>query len=147
MWFPLSMKSRTLFTSFLFASMSHQYILWQNNPNTSGDFDPWTLRVMKTVESEAIRLVNQAIQDPAEAISDAILLSVLCLAHNKTSSSPPKRAFKIPFTAPLQHLQWIEVSASVPTNVIHARGLMQIIRMRGGLENIDLPGLASVVTA
>lgn len=126
--------------------MCHQYILWQNNPHTSGDYDQRTLRMMKMVENEAIRLVNQAIQDPAEATSNAALLSVICLAHNKTSSSPPKRALKSPFDAPLKHLQWLETASSVPTNVIHVRGLMQMMNMRGGLENIDLPGLTSAVS-
>lgn len=104
-WFPLSMKSPALFASFLLTSMLNQYTLWRNNQNPDREFDPRILRAMKVVENEAIRLINQAIQDPAQATSDAIIMSVMCLVHNKTSSSPPSRALNNPFTAPLHHLQ------------------------------------------
>lgn len=98
------------------------------------------------VEIEAINLINKAVQDPKRAASDAVILSVLCMAHNPTYCSPQSLSSGTPFTAPLQLLQWLEVFGSFAPNIVHIRGLMQMVMLRGGIENIKLPGLAPILS-
>lgn len=98
------------------------------------------------VEIETIKLINEAVQDPARAASDAVLLSVLCMAHNTSNDSSQQRANVTPFTAPLQRLQWLDVYGSLPPNLVHVKGLIQMVMLRGGVEKIELPGLASIIS-
>ena len=97
------------------------------------------------VEIETIKLVNNAVQDPARAASDAVLLSVLCMAHN-TAYNTQRQHPSTPFTAPLQHLQWLDVFGSLPPNLVHVQGLIQMVLLRGGVQNIELPGLPSILS-
>lgn len=145
-WFPLSLTDATLFTAFLFGSLSHQCVRWRNRSIPDGAFKPQDLRTMQMVEIETIKLINEAIQDPARAVSDAVLLSVLCMAHNTSHNNSQQRANRSPFTAPLQHLQWLDVYGSFPPNLVHIKGLIQMVMLRGGVEKIELPGLASILS-
>lgn len=145
-WFPLSLTDSTLFTAFLFSSMSHKCIRWRNRSIPDGAFKPPDFRALQMIEIEAINLINKAIQDPSRAASDAVILSVLCMAHNPTYCSPQNVSPSTPFAAPLQRLQWLEVFGNSAPNIVHVRGLMQMIMLRGGVEKIELPGLASILS-
>ena len=144
-WFPLSLTDSTLFTAFLFSSLSHQYVRWRNHAIPDGAFKQRDLRILQMVEIETIKLVNNAVQDPSRAAIDAVLLSVLCMAHNTAYSTPQQRP-STPFTAPLQHLQWLDVFGSLPPNLVHVQGLIQMVLLRGGVQNIELPGLPSILS-
>lgn len=98
------------------------------------------------IEIESIKLINRAVQDPGRAASDAVLLSILCMAHNTSHNADQRRSSRTPFTAPLQRLQWLDVYGSLPPNIVHVRGLIQMVMLRGGVEAIDLPGLSSILS-
>jgi hypothetical protein len=51
-----------------------------------------------------------------------------------------------PFQPPLRSLQWRDIYGSQPSNPVHMAGLAELVKLRGGLENIRLPGLASALS-
>lgn len=67
------------------------------------------------------------------------------MAHNIADDNDRRRHRPIPFKPPLTQLQWLDVYASLPPNLVHLRGLTELIKLRGGLKNIKLPGLATTV--
>ncbi|KAL4897501.1 hypothetical protein BDV59DRAFT_45345 [Aspergillus ambiguus] len=144
-WFPLSLSDPTLFTAFLFGSLSHQRVQWVNRWIPEGAFRPRDQQLLQLVEFETIKMINREVRDPNRAISDTVILSVMCMAHNIADDNDQRRHRTTPFTAPMRRLQWLDVYGSLPPNLVHIQGLIQIIGLRGGLDNITLPGLAPVL--
>lgn len=146
LWFPLSLSDPALFTAFMFGSLCHQRVQWLNGWVPENAWGPKHERILQLCEMEAIKLINQAVRDPLRAVSDAVLLSVICMAHHQPVSEKRQRHRKTPFNPPFQRLQWVDVYGCLPPNLIHIRGLVQLIKMRGGLENIQFTGLAPTIT-
>ncbi|EAL84726.1 hypothetical protein KXV22_000295 [Aspergillus fumigatus] len=146
-WLPLSLSDPVLFTAILFGSLSHQRCRWVNKQTPDGSFSPRDQRLLEQCEYETIKLVNKAFSDPDQnrILSDSIILSVVCMAHNIADDNDRRRHRPIPFKPPLTQLQWLDVYASLPPNLVHLRGLTELIKLRGGLKNIKLPGLATTV--
>jgi hypothetical protein len=103
-------------------------------------------RMLDLCEMETTKMINKAIQDPARAVSDAVILSVLCMATNRPDESVWHENVRSPFQPPLRSLQWLDIYGSLSPNLVHVNGLRQLVALRGGLESIDLPGLASMIS-
>jgi hypothetical protein len=146
-WLPLSLSDPVLFTAILFGSLSHQRCQWINRQIPDGAFSPRDQRLLQQCEYETIKLANKAFSDPDHnrILSDSIILSVVCMAHNIADDNDCRRHRNVPFTPPLTQLQWLDVYASLPPNLVHLRGLVELIKLRGGLKNVKLPGLATTV--
>lgn len=140
------MSEPTLMTAITFGSLSHQRVQWLNRWIPDGAFREREQQLLKVCEMETIELINQEMKKPGRAISNAVILSVMCMAHNATDISEERQFRHIPFTAPMRRLQWIDVYGSLRPNLVHVQGLISMINLRGGLEAIDLPGLAPVVS-
>ncbi|RAH49419.1 uncharacterized protein BO95DRAFT_284167 [Aspergillus brunneoviolaceus CBS 621.78] len=140
-WFPLSLSDPTLFTAFVFGSLSHKRVQWLKGTIPHHAFLPSEQQMLQLCEAETIRNVTREVSDPTRAMCDAVILSVICMAHNVANNEHIKGQ-KLPFTAPMQRLQWLDIYSSLPPNLVHIRGLIQMVNMRGGLENLTLPGLA-----
>jgi hypothetical protein len=96
-------------------------------------------------EQETISALNSLLQDPAQAVQDEVILTVLTLAFNRNdvknsviSDPDPQR--------PLQDLQWLRLYASLPVNHAHVNGLAMLLGLKGGLDKIHLPGLAALLS-
>lgn len=78
---------------------------------------------------------------PTAAISDIALFAVLCLIiQAPANTSLPHRPS--PFRAPLQDAQLLRVYGVSNYYFDRVGGLEKMLEMRGGLDNIQLPGLA-----
>lgn len=130
----------------MYGSLCHQRVQWLNHATPDSSFGPKQQRILQLCEVEAIKLINVAMQDPARRVSDAVLLSVICMAHHQAMDDTFKRQLPTPFKAPLQRLQWLNVYGCLPPNMIHIQGLVQLIIMRGGLKNIKTNGLAATIS-
>ncbi|KAL4994722.1 hypothetical protein BDV10DRAFT_145581 [Aspergillus recurvatus] len=144
-WFPMSLSDPTLYTAFLFGSLSHMRVQALNGWIPRRMFHARRHRMLESVEMETIRLVSREINNPSRAFCDAVIWSVVCMAHNKAEGDltdhPPS-----PFTAPMQRLQWLGVYGSLRPNLVHIGGLIQMVNLRGGIDEIQLPGLAAVIS-
>lgn len=94
------------------------------------------------IELESIREVNKAIQTPSRRLSDAVILSVCALANSGGGESLQNRNLQSPFLSPLRSLQFLDIYGSICPNNVHLTGLAKLVELRGGVENIKLPGLA-----
>jgi hypothetical protein len=142
-WYSLSTSNSTLLIAMLFGSFVHKRTNWLLG---RGDFGLADIRMIQMCEVESIRNINRAIQDPSQATSDAVILSVVCLANNRYEERTSQYTDHSPFHAPLRSLQWIDIYGSLFPNPVHEAGLVQLIALRGGLEEIQLPGLAAVIS-
>ncbi|KAJ5806777.1 hypothetical protein N7474_010369 [Penicillium riverlandense] len=145
-WFPLSMTDPALFTAFMFASLCHQRVQWLKRSIPGTTFGPRQQQLLELCEMESIKLISQAVRDPTRAVSDAVILSVICMAHHRSDEEHDGGDRPTPFNPPLQRLQWIDVYGRLPPNMIHIQGLIQLIKLRGGLDSISLKGLAPTIS-
>ncbi|KAJ5951667.1 uncharacterized protein N7479_010080 [Penicillium vulpinum] len=145
-WFDLSMADPALFTAFMFGSLCHLRVQWQNNWVQGTVFGQRERRALQLCEMESIKLINQAVRDPNRAVSDAVLLSVICMAHHQAEEGSVQQHRRTPFDPPFPRLQWIDVYGCLPPNMIHIKGLLQLIKLRGGLANIPTEGLAATIS-
>ncbi|KAI9372116.1 hypothetical protein BJX61DRAFT_553188 [Aspergillus egyptiacus] len=144
-WFPMSLSDPTLFTAFMFGALSHMRVQALNGWIPRHLFRARQQRLLQQVEMETIQMVSKEIDNPDRAVCDAIIFSVVCMAHNKADEN--LTGYKSsPFTAPMQRLQWLDVYGSLPPNLVHIGGLVQMIQLRGGIDKIRLPGLASIIS-
>jgi hypothetical protein len=97
-------------------------------------------------ELKSIKMVNEAIQQPSKALSDAVILSVGALVNNRGDELMWDENLRSPFQSPLQSLQWLDIYGSLLPNPVHLSGLAQMIKLRGGLEQTELPGLAPILS-
>lgn len=147
MWFPLARSDPALFTSFMFASLCHRRMQWLNGSVSSDSFDRQLDQVLELCEMESISLINQAVHDPSRAVGDAVLLSVICMAHHRSTGRSSDDTQKTPFKPPLalRRLQWVDVYGCLAPNMIHVQGLLQLVNLRGGLRNIQTLGLRPTI--
>ncbi|KAF4764803.1 hypothetical protein HAV15_003431 [Penicillium sp. str.  len=145
-WFDLSMADPALFTAFMFGSLCHLRVQWQNNWVPGTVFGQKERRALLLCEMESIKLINEAVRDPDRAASDAVLLSVICMAHHQAEEKSAHHHRRTPFNPPFPRLQWIDVYGCLPPNMIHIKGLLQMVKLRGGLANIHTEGLAATIS-
>ncbi|KAF3384428.1 hypothetical protein F1880_001817 [Penicillium rolfsii] len=146
LWFPLALSDPALFTAFMFGSLCHQRVQWLKGWVPGSTFGAKEQRILQQCEMESIKLISQAVRDPTRAVSDAVLLSVICMAHHQALEESPDQYRKTPFTPPFQRLQWLDVYGHLPPNMIHIHGLAQLLKLRGGLKNIKLYGLRPTIS-
>jgi hypothetical protein len=101
---------------------------------------------MAVCEADAIARINRAIKVPSEAATDSLILCVLCMATNKLENPLWEDMRESPFGSPLRSLQWLDVYGRLSPHLVHQAGLRQLVSLRGGLEKIELPGLATVIS-
>lgn len=144
-WLSLFLSDKVMRSAFMVDTLSH----WRAQRISSGGAnDPLVRRAHKlqrAVESESIRLVEEAINDPARVTGDSVIMAVLCLEFSTTDSNL-QFCKKTPFQAPLQNLQWLNIYGAHRPNPIHRQGLIQLLNLRGGLNNIHLPCLGSILS-
>ncbi|KAJ5342861.1 Protein of unknown function DUF3468 [Penicillium brevicompactum] len=147
-WFELSMANAELFTAFMFGSLCHLRVQWQNNWIPGTTFGAKQQRALQLCEMESIKLINQAVRNPnpKKAVSDAVLLSVICMAHHQAEEKLVQQHRRTPFNPPFPRLQWIDVYGCLPPNMVHIKGLVQLVKLRGGLSSIPTEGLAATVS-
>lgn len=136
----------TLLTAFLFGWLSHRRVRSLIKGDLEETFSAQDKQLMDSCELETIQMINTALQDPAKSTSDAVILSVVCMATNLAvdlSDNEPKRS---PFQAPLLSLQWLDVYGRLSPNPVHQVGLIQLLMMKGGLHSLRLKGLAAIIS-
>ena len=145
-WLPLALEDRTLFTAFVFGSLSHKRLRWVNGWISRDSFQPEEQRILQYCEMETIKNVTREVSNPNRAVCDAVILSVVCMAHNVAEDHGRGVHLTPPFDAPLPRLQWLDIYGALPPNLVHIKGLVQMVRLRGGIQNLTLPGLAATLS-
>jgi len=97
---------------------------------------------------QTMRLLKKELEDPGGTPWDDLILTVLTLGHNEveTVENNIKDKRRSPFNSPLTRVQWLDVYGSISHFPVHVSALRSLIDRRGGLEKIELVGLAEVVS-
>ncbi len=83
--------------------------------------------------------------DPHIASRDEIILAILVLASHEAMVEGERRGS--PFNSPLRSAQWLNVYSSITYVEAHMKAVMELVKLRGGLENIEMYGLAETIAA
>jgi hypothetical protein len=129
----------------------HMFITGAWNNSLSGSLgDTPSSRVvidMFRSRAELIRRLNLAIQDPVEACKDINIFSTVALAKNEKPQRMAKEVLlKTPNQGPLKSLQLLDVLALSDIEPMHFEGMSRLIELKGGLGNIEIPGLAALIS-
>lgn len=148
-WFPLSLHDPILLTASIFSTLSQQRARWLMKNKPDGLFFRHDQKWIELSYMAAITMISKSLQHPENVLTDTLVLCVLILAELATSEEYALEIFlgrDSPFDVPFKSLQWVDVYSSLPPNTIHVEGLIKIIKLKGGLENIKLPCLASIIS-
>ncbi|KAJ5735850.1 uncharacterized protein N7483_000975 [Penicillium malachiteum] len=143
-WLPLSMNDRALFPALLSASLSHRVINGLLSGVISSRYSDDTPH-LQACYKETISALNDVLRDPSRATTDETILAVLMTVEKPEIEMHKLWSQESPFQAPLQGLQWLNVHSAREPNLTHQNGLCRIIQLRGGLANIQTPGVAAAV--
>ena len=96
-------------------------------------------------QTEAVHAINDKLQQPATACDDESLRIVFSLTwHGAIKQDSPSRS---PRQSPLVDLQSLKVFMGVIAfDPFHAQGLEKMLKIRGGLDKVSMPGLAFLVS-
>lgn len=140
-WHSRMMNEPALYHAFIFAAAVHLDTLRRSNKLSNS---PEIL----AQKIQAIRLVSQSLSktDPKEVPSEDLLLAIVALAHNEMQNIPPSDSMYSPFSPPLKLAQWINVYGNMSIIYAHVDAIRQIVDMKGGLDKIEMHGLAETIS-
>jgi hypothetical protein len=95
--------------------------------------------------AEIVRRMSIAMRDPAEACKDINIFAIVALAKSgqfKKVDVP----LKTPKQGPLRSLQFMSSFGLTESDPVHFDGLSKLIELKGGLEKIEMSGLAALIS-
>ncbi|PKK42202.1 hypothetical protein CI102_14752 [Trichoderma harzianum] len=96
---------------------------------------------------QTIRLVNEELKSGRKTALDEVILAVLTLGSNEVETIANTREnTRSPFNSPLSSAQWLNVFGSISEIPLHTSAMNTLVARRGGLENIQINGLAEVLS-
>ncbi|PYH43923.1 Zn(II)2Cys6 transcription factor domain-containing protein [Aspergillus saccharolyticus JOP 1030-1] len=144
-WLPVSLQSPALFSALLFSTLTHKLTLCLVNDTLTPAAIERDRQSILLCQQDAATMTNLTLKHAATALTDASILAVLMLTE--AVSTPQDRDWRgsSPFNAPLQGLQWLNVHGSRVPHLSHQAGLCKLVALRGGLQNISIPGASLAI--
>jgi hypothetical protein len=105
---------------------------------------PTALHLFRS-RAEIVRHMSIAMCDADEACKDINIFVVSALA-NKGPSKRVAMPLKTPKQGPLKKLQSLDSCALADTVPVHVDGLSKLIKLKGGLGKVEMPGLAALIS-
>lgn len=136
-WFPQSFSRPALFHAIIYACKLHE-------DTVRGDVDDRRSYEIRLSYAEAIHELNKDLTNPADISLDQTILITFVLANFCFGSEKPRYRHS-PNQGPLSNLQQLEVWGRYRVVPLHEEALLKLIRMRGGLEKIEMDGLAAYI--
>lgn len=90
-----------------------------------------------------IQKLNEAIANRRDMTTDDVILAILVLHSNDTLKVTMEK--RRPFDSPLRRAQWINVYGHIKYLPEHINAVIDILNLRGGLETLQMPGLAEII--
>lgn len=93
-------------------------------------------------KTQTIKLVNEMLNNSDKGIPDELIAAVLVLAtqDSRFESSEVSR-----FKSPLATAQCLDLQGRLSSEPEHTRGLVTLVRLKGGLQNIKMKRLSDVI--
>jgi hypothetical protein len=135
-WFTASLENPLLFHALSFAGLIHMDFLRYNQiyPNSVRAL-PHKLIV--------IQKLNEILANGGEISGDDVILTILVLPSHETLKVTEE--MKRPFNGPLRKAQWLNVYGHIKYIFEHRKAVLDLLNLRGGLETLQIPGLAETI--
>ena len=129
--------SPVAFYSFLYAISNHYDYVHGIREAASP-----TARMRLSYKIETIKLVNQMMNNLDKKVPDELLAAVLVLASQgpRVDSREVSR-----FRSPLATAQCLDHQGNLAFELEHARGMVALVQLKGGLHSIKMRGLTDVL--
>jgi len=136
-WFRKAWEKPILMHALAFGAIVHMDVL--RSPRISLE-NP--LRLFHKVQT--MTLLKEEMKNPDGTALDDVILAVLALSTNEveTVANHMKEKVRSPFNSPLASIQWLDVYGSITHVKAHTLAMRSLVARRGGLEKVELPGLA-----
>jgi hypothetical protein len=137
-WMMAARTSPVCFYGFLYAISNHyDYV----NPTHEASSSTALMRL--SYKTQTIKLVNAMLGNLDKEVPDELLAAVLVLA----SQGPRVGAWeRSPFPSPLAKAQCLDHQGNMAFEPEHAKGLVALVRLKGGLKNIKMLGIAEIIS-
>lgn len=133
-----ALKTPLLFHALVFSASIHLSFLRTStiHPNS---------KISLTHKQAVIQQLNEVLNSPTERIRDEIILAILILSSHEVMDLNP--AEEECFDSPLRKMQWLNVYGNIRNVQEHLKAVMNLINLRGGIESLELYGLAELLIA
>lgn len=146
-WFYCIREEPSLLYAACFAALCHQHALeWMTE--SSGRSNNRNQYYAQLCLSESVRLLRQRVSNSNTQVSDSIILTVLILG-TYTWELSPRAGGQQPrnrFSPILKQMQWVDLYSAFMPDGTHITALVELLRLRGGLNKVSLPGLAVLLS-
>jgi hypothetical protein len=97
---------------------------------------------------QTMKLLKEELRNPEKMPLDDVILSALALGTNEVETMVNNTRYQTrsPFNSPLSSAQWLDVYGSMSSVPTHAIAMRSLVRRRGGLDKIELYGLAEILS-
>lgn len=111
--------------------------------------DPWTSAKLRhvalTFHQKAVKIIKDNMSEPSTACSDDNILAVFALTHHQipaATTTGHKTSRHGPKQGPLRSLRLLDFyGGPIKVAKVHQEGLGRMVELRGGVPNLELPGL------
>lgn len=142
-WFAASLKSPLLFHALAFAGSVHMDFM------NGRKLYPISQQALSH-KLRVIRELAEVINNKDEASQDECILVIWILASYETmkpTSELESKEKRKPFKSPNKRTEWLAVSGKTECVPEHKAAILYLLTLRGGLENLKLPGVADGMVA
>jgi hypothetical protein len=96
---------------------------------------------------QTMRLMTEELKGSPKTSLDEVILAVLTLGSNEVETIANTREnTRSPFNSPLSSTQWLNVFGGISDIPVHTSAMNTLVVRRGGLEKIQIDGLAEVLS-
>lgn len=97
--------------------------------------------------AEVVQEMNRRLNDPSTRVSDESLLAIMGLAYSGNPTTGETDYSRSPSQGPMNSMQGLDVYAGQLNSVtMHVNGLTRMLSMRGGIGDIEFPGLQAMLS-
>jgi hypothetical protein len=131
-WLGACQKTPLLFHVLMFASSIHLDITCRSK----------FIRNSPTIlsyKSLIFRLLSEIIREGNDPVRDEVILAILILSSDEIT--PRIEEKRNPFKPPLKSLQFLNIYGSIQFDPQHIKAVLDLISLKGGIEEIQLAGL------
>jgi hypothetical protein len=137
-WLGACQRTPLLFHVLMFAGSIHLDIV-------RGSKFEWDSPAILSYKLLILRLISEIISEGNGPVRDEVILAIFILschdsmAHEITPRMEERRS---PFSQPLKNLQFLNIYGSIQFVPQHIKAAQDIITLKGGIEQIQLAGVA-----
>ena len=129
-------SNMALLYAMIFAEMIHTRVQSGNTLRSPWEFE---------IGARAIRLISQEMRNPVRARLDSSIWVVVILGF-AGKEAPLRTGPKYPRQSFLKELQDLHIYCKMEIVLEHVLGLIRLVELIGGLQNVKTPGMAQIIS-